>query len=165
LTPDHLTLLLENVKGKHDSVIRAGYQLIIDVTASLDSEACMTLFNALTSVTITDWDEKLVDTLKEFSIKAVGASRAEGPKLYALPIFYEQILDSSAVPTALSETIQLALCELLQHYTYSDQKQNYLQLCFDNLVHNQSVPQSLYIAKSVIESYNDNTTNFRGPTR
>ena len=63
------------------------------------------------------------------------------------------MLDESKLPAALAEPALNALCELLSGFQFSEQRDNYLKECFDNLVHNVSVPQSLSLAMEIINNY------------
>ena len=74
-------------------------------------------------------------------------------QLYALPLLYENMLDDSPLPAGLAYQATMALCELLSGFQFSENRDNYLRECFDNLVHNVSVPQSLSLAMEIINSY------------
>jgi hypothetical protein len=80
-----LDLVWEAAQGTHDSVIRAVYNLITDVSPMLNAEHKDYIFALL--VQSPEWDEKLINTLKEFSTRATTTP----DNLYALPYFYDHV--------------------------------------------------------------------------
>jgi hypothetical protein len=104
--------------------VRAVYNLITEISPDLSTEHKNYLFERL--VQSEEWDEKLVNTLKEFSASMTLAYSARSgavseENLYALPYFYEHVTGSGVTPTVIELELP-ALCELLRSPSYARQR-------------------------------------------
>ena len=151
LTREQLDLILESSSGKHDSIIRVVYQLIVDIIDSLPLEQSNYIFDKLAGIPIAEWDEKLIETLREFTFKANLKKDEILP--YAIPLFQEQIKDTSQLSEALAELALESLCELLRAQGYSEIRERICESCYENLRGHVDVSQSLTLIMSIIDHY------------
>ena len=140
-----LDLLWETADGQHDSIVRAIYACIIDISFHLSDEQKDYIFNKL--VNAPEWDEKLINTLKEFSM----SSTITTDNTYALTYFYDHVVEHSN--PANHEHELLAICEILKSPNFKKSRTEYITKAIDNIKEDKAVPQSLTMLTALFESF------------
>ncbi|CAG9317591.1 USP34_6 [Blepharisma stoltei] len=153
LTEDQLTLLWNSGQGRHDSLVIATLQAIVDITPFLSPSFHQFLFEKMKQKPIQEYDEMYLKMLKEFTLKAIefGPRTRSDNDDFAIPIFYSLILDSSPINFIDIATDNLA--EILKNIPWKDKLWQILLQLIKNIEENHSTFQSLKLAILILESF------------
>ena len=66
------------------------------------------------------WDEKYIEMMKNFSIKANEHSGTL--EQYALPLLYEHLMDESGISQSLFPSVLTAICDILNSNVYERER-------------------------------------------
>ena len=152
LSEELLEKVWESVQGKHDSLVISCYQALIELAPQLSQEYLVNLFQKIQEKPYFEYDSRFLSFLKDFSIKAIEVasfSRKETGE-FAIPIFYNLMLDSSSV-NLQKEAVE-CLGEVLKLPACRPKLLTMLEQFLDNLKQNHSVPQSLDLAMTIMST-------------
>ena len=150
----HLEALWDSSHGKHDSLVRATYSTIKEITPLLQESHNEFLFKKMQEVP--EYDENYLELVKDFSYKAIYNSyrkaQAEGrknTKWYGVSILKELMLDSSSL--GYWETSTKYLKEIVTMPCCEDLKAEILEEILDGIRNNDSVPQMLKLTMGLVK--------------
>ena len=120
--------LWESIKSKHDSYIRASYEVLIDLSAVLNEQQNDFLFSEFKKVPQSQYDEAFVAMVKEFSVKAIATAKksinfnSQG-KIYGVELFKDLLLAN------LGEEMNYLAIKSLVHIVSEDISNNIKTEC------------------------------------
>ena len=153
LTGEHLDQLWSSRNDKHESYIRAVYDVLIAVASTLNAGLKDTLFQRFSEVPTEQYDEKYLRLLKDFTLYAADSAktRSDVSNDYALPKFFSLMLDDPKTSTALADLSSELLLELLKSPVCRGKQEEYLDLAMTNVNNGESIPQSLKIVLGILK--------------
>jgi len=153
LTAEHLNLLWTSRNDKHESYIRAVYEVLITVSSYLSVDLKDILFQRFSDIPLEQHDEKYLRLLKDFTLYAADTSnsRSDVTNDYALPKFFSLMLDDPRTSTSLADLSCELLLELLKSAVFRSRQDEYLDLAMTNVSNGDSIPQSLKVILGVLK--------------
>lgn len=145
LNTAHMDLLLKYTLGRHNSLLLAVYQVIVDITMYIPYNLQKYFFQKISLINTDEYDEKFVKMITEFSIKAIDKEQKD---YFALKILYDLCLDSSKAK--LQDIAVESFIEVLKHVKSPDTIWNYLKNAVDNIKNFDSVPQFMIIVQKIM---------------
>lgn len=165
LTNEQLDSLWTAVESKHEGYTASTNELLIDLLKKLPLESLEYLFGKLILIPQEKCDEATIQLMKEFSEIAMNCLNSsnsfkqkknlQNPKneFFALKYLWELVQDNSKIDSQYMESALNSIKTLLKSSYFKNEKENYLNLCFENIKKGVSVPQSLIISIYIISSY------------
>jgi len=153
LTAEHLDLLWTSRNDKHESYVRAVYEVLVTVSGYLSADLKDVLFQRFSDVPSDQYDEKYLRLLKDFTLYAVDSQargRSDASNDYALPKFFSLMLDDPKTSTPLADLSSELLLELLKSAAFRNRQDEYLDLVLNNVSNEESIPQSLKVALGIL---------------
>ena len=176
ITKDILELLWKCQEEKHEDIVRAIYDTIKNLVEFLNPECIKFLYDKISSQQLESYNLMFLTFIKDFTHKAFAVNakndieqyseeiidKISDPEtgnaivpndeeLYFVRVFWDLIQDTSLISQEL--TIEALNCfkELLLSKMKKKYKVQYLYLCIENLKAHKSVPQSIELAKYILE--------------
>lgn len=169
LTNEQLDSLWTAVESKHEGYTASINELLIDLLKKLPLESLEYLFGKLIVIPQEKCDESTIDLMREFSEISMASlnstngnyysakpKKLNNPKyeFFALRYLWDLVQDNSKLDNKYVNACLNSLYALLKSSFFKSEKENYLNLCFENIKKGVSVPQSLNISLRIIASYN-----------
>ncbi len=151
----YLNKLWQATKGKHDSILKAAYNVIIELAQELTEAHNDYLFEKFREIPITSYTSEFLHMLKEFTISAIEKAQIHVPysslptKLYGLPIFQELMLDHT--PGSFTDLATNYSGEILKKFECRALIKPTIEHCLNLLKEHNSVPQVLTLAKNILD--------------
>lgn len=164
ITTVHLESLWNNTQGKHDSYVRATFNIIIELCAYLKEEHNDFLFQKMHEVPIEKYDDQFLVLVKDFTIHSIQTAKRSAirkgtdlNKYYGLPILKSLMLDSS--PLEFHDLATKFTCEILSKYLCKDEKNKFFKESMCHLQQNESVCQVLKLLQKLLKSTDANKSS------
>eukprot|EP00742_Colponemidia_sp_Colp-10_P004877 GILJ01005210.1.p1 GENE.GILJ01005210.1~~GILJ01005210.1.p1 ORF type:complete len:2590 (-),score=405.82 GILJ01005210.1:174-7943(-) len=173
LTTHDLELVWSCCQGKHEAVVRVVYDAIVDLSSQLSGEQLEFLFQKMSSIPLSEYDEKLMFMMKDFSSNAITQTYPNSRlstfdpstvNWYCVDAFWTAIQDSSPLDNNLVEVAVKCLTDLLKLPVCKPLRDTYLEKCISNLQQGVSVPQSLQLAMNILDMFNEHSAVWKPVT-
>lgn len=147
LDDQHILLLWNCTREKHQTLSGVSYQALNEITAYLKKSQYEILFRFLKELPETEYTPDFLNLLKEFTLRAIENDNksifgvATPKEYYGLPVFESLMLDSSPInlwdeaTECLSEILSLRFCVIKREATS--------RKCIEFIESNNSAPQAL----------------------
>lgn len=149
LKDKHFELLWECAKGKHETTVRAVYDVVSQLAADMTVEMVTVVYNHIKAIPFGNYTYFVMEFVVAFCTTAnlnPNVSKLKKRKWYGLTIFWQFIQDDLAACPDLYKLAYNALHKQLSHPNASLTRVEYVEMCIDNLTKSYSVPQSLQLA-------------------
>ncbi|CAG9315438.1 USP34_5 [Blepharisma stoltei] len=153
LKQEHLELLWSSAQNKHDSLVIATYQTIVEIAPFIKKDFHLFLYDKMKTKPVYEYDERYLKVLKDFTIRAMDfayKARIEVDE-FAVPIFYDLLLDTS--PLAFNDLATDCISEIIRIPACKDKLWSGLEFCIKNLEEGHSIPQSLKLSMSILDNF------------
>lgn len=142
----HIDLLWRQSQGRHDSLLIAVYQVIIDLTPYLTFPQKKYFFEKMKQVNPEDYDEKYLKMVTDFSIKTINPDKQE---FFAVPLMFDVCMDN-----AKAKLHSLAIeyfVEMLKVVKIQEVVWGYLEKALASIKNNEAICQSMLIIQKVMQ--------------
>ena len=164
LLPEIIEQIWQACEGKHDSIIRALYDIIILLSSYMGKDSLHLLYLKLKSIDIRSYHELSLNLLKEFCESVVNLSEnsirsLEGIEItetfieenfFGLKILWKLLLDDSPLNVALTEEALTAFKSLILSPNCKPLRKHFLALCVREVEKVSSIPQCLFLIMKII---------------
>ena len=147
LNTEHLDMLWRYTQGRHDSLLIAVYQVIIDIAPHLSLVHQRYFFEKIREVSVEAYDEKFLKMVKEYSIITINMEKQE---MFVIPVLYDMILDSCKVK--LHDLAIECLVEILKNTRDYDILWGHLEKAIGNIANNESICQSMMLIQKIMQN-------------
>ena len=152
-------------EGKHDSIVKVIFDLIVEISDQLPAEGIQFILQKIKEIPIEQHNELTLELIKGFTENIARTLNStikydqiqlENPQndyLYGIKLLWDLMLDSSPLSNNLVENALNYLKSIISHSIGKNVGRNYLLLCCEQISEGKSVPQCLNLFHSVINNY------------
>lgn len=153
-------------EGKHDSITRTLYDILIVISSNMTKEALATLYKKLKSIDFKNYNELILNLLKEFCENVVNLT--ENSKFifenieigedfieehfFGVNILWTLILDENPLSPTLNEEALLIFKNLIFNSNFRPLRKYYLMKSIKEIEKGSSIPQSIFIIMKIIQT-------------
>lgn len=153
ITENHIKIIWESLKSKHESYIRAVYLILGEICGFFKEDLNDILFSYLSRISLVNYDEQLLQLIFDFSCKAISISsqNVDNQKWYGVGILENLMLDSS--PIDLNKKAVKCLGEILIKSNVRHLKKDYLNKIYTWITENNSAYQAIRLLLKIVQRY------------
>lgn len=161
-------------EGKHDSITRTLYDILIVISSNMSKETLATLYKKIKAIDFKNYNELTLNLLKEFCENVVNLP--ENSKFmfenieieedfveehyFGVNILWKLILDESPLSSTLNEEALLIFKNLIFNSNFRPLRKYYLMKSIKEIEKGSSIAQSIYIIIKIIQTnYTKKTEN------
>ena len=160
-----IDLIWNSFKDKHEEVIKAIYENIIELAPDLSFDAAQRMYSKFLTVKYENYDEDFVDLIGRFTQKClrlvvmktkdgevkVNQAHIEGEnQFFGVRLMFNLIMDESPLSDTLSYRVLGYLQEIISEFPAVQIFLEIVEQCFENLDKDISIYQSLLIMKEYL---------------
>lgn len=146
-----IDLLWKACEGKHEAIMIALYDVIIQIADHLDDEGIERLKEKIEAIPEEEINEHTLNLIKGFASNTLPRyndldfDKIDENQYHCLSTLWRLCLDDSKIPPQLSESALFAFLSVLKEKSCQPLKKIYLKRCLDNIKKGYSVAQCLHV--------------------
>ena len=162
--------------NKHEADLRIIYQVICDLAKTMSLRNLNLTYSLILSVPIDRYEEQTIVLIRQFTLNAMSNLRqskgvgyfgmkkqqkrnnSEKYEFFGFRHLFELAMDSSKLSVPLSRLARESFEELIlnKEGLFSSERENIITLVFERLQRQESVPQVLFVLRTILGTYSSN---------
>ncbi|CAD8115825.1 unnamed protein product [Paramecium sonneborni] len=140
--------LWEASQKGHETEAQSVYEVISDIAKVMNHEQMDIIYSKLYSLAQKDIDLNLINFMKDFTLSVQRNALKKNKAIQTLALMWELLQDKSDLNPNLLEPLMSGFIQCLRQ-----DREQFQQLCLENLKKSVSFPQCLHILQKIVESY------------
>ena len=158
-------------EGKHDSLVRGLYEMIIEISAYLSADSLKLLYEKIKEIPLSNYVELTLNLVKGFTDNVIKSNlislkysnlREPSPddkpiedQYLGIELLWKTVLDSSPLANNLIEMAVGHIKSITHQMNAGILRNHFMNKCLAEIKNGTSIPQSLTIAINILQYYNN----------